>query len=267
MGNEIRVSYSWKYDYDWCPRRFKYKRVEKVEPDLPPPSYNLEGQALHRVFKGVYEAQNFTFDYAYSLLKPALVEVRKECGLDVEKEFSLSKVSVKTLENFITMVHKYNIDVPALLSEKEMVFVLTSPKSGNNYRITSVLDLAVVPKGEQSPIIVDFKTGSYIPTEYEIQENDQATIYYMATKVVLNLDVSRFVFMFPKKKKWIETRRTSVDYEKLIHALDVQVLKVKNKEFNPTYKNCQMCQYPEKCRKEDVPKLYPGIDSSWMICM
>lgn len=58
-----KVSYSWKYLYEWCPRQYRYARVDRVTPDRPKDASAIVGNAVHRVVELMYEKKSFSLDY------------------------------------------------------------------------------------------------------------------------------------------------------------------------------------------------------------
>src|SRR6185295_3323585 len=62
-----KVSYSVKYLYEWCPRQYKYIKVERRKPDYPPRLTTLVGRAVHEVVNIMYVKERFDLAFALEL--------------------------------------------------------------------------------------------------------------------------------------------------------------------------------------------------------
>jgi len=58
-----KVSYSWKNLYEWCPRQYRYAKVDRVVPDKPKTASTIIGSAIHRVVELMYKKKEFSLDY------------------------------------------------------------------------------------------------------------------------------------------------------------------------------------------------------------
>ncbi len=257
-----KVSYSWKYLYEWCPRQFRYARVERVTYDRPKHISTIVGIALHRVVELMYKKKQFTLGYLRGawpyVLDNTAVRERLTFRTPELRQKYLDKGYV-ILEKIYSMAQERGWLVEPIAVEYKFTLEVTS-KSGRKYKILGKIDLIL--KIGNEIWVIDLKTGTYKLTKKELKENDQATIYDLAVKTLLKIENPKLGFCYPTHGKILETTRTTKDHEKVIEAIERVQIAIENEKFDPTYVRCFLCSFQPRCKGEDRAK-QTGVDLGW----
>jgi len=256
------VSNSWMFDYE-CPRMFKYKRIDKADPDTPPSPNCVVGSAVHEAIHQMYVSQDFTLGFLFRIWPVVLREQMESYSVSETQYFAtFLKEGEKLLAKFHSMAKDKGLLVDPIYTEKKLQYIVKSP-AGNKYMVVCYLDLVVRPEGTDEIWIVDFKTGSTVPSQAATNSESQATFYSLGLRLVEKITESKVVFMYIRKGKWRYTARGDQEYQDLIKDIDEQQSKINNGEFEPSYSLCHICLYKDKCKMEDKAKDIPGLDPGW----
>jgi hypothetical protein len=259
-----RVSYSSKSTFEWCPRQYRYKYVDRVAPDRPQMISTIVGSACHKVINKMYLAKNFDLPFILDLWPASFSEYLKREKYQfpsAESERRWVSMGRTILSKFHVLAGEVGIlKAPIKTEWKFSVSVVAA--SGRTYDLIGIVDLIVEVGGEIW--IIDFKTGVYKLTEAELLANDQVTIYDLAVLRVLNLRASKIGFLYPRHKMVEWASRTELDHKKLIEAIDADWMKIQAKNFDPTYVKCHLCSFQDRCAAEDASKS-SGVSMGWFL--
>lgn len=256
------TSYSAKYLYEWCPRQFKYVKIDRFKPDKPKLAATVVGSALHRAIELMYLNQKFTVDYLFRVWPSVLEETcRKERFVftqKLKKEHWLN-VGYKVLKQFYGVAQVKGLLIKAVATEWKFTLVVTS-KSGRKYTIRGKVDLIIQVGNEVC--IIDYKSGKYQHTQKEVDEHDQFTIYSLAFRRLLGKTETKLGLFALRYDEILWTTRTEADYERVIEEIDQDQQKIEQKKFEPTYVKCYLCQFQARCKADDsVAKT--GVPFEW----
>ncbi len=246
-----KVSFSWKNEYEWCPRKFRYSRVDKVVPDKPKAASTIIGIAVHRVVELMYKKKKFSLDYVrgawphvfdntferenHAFSSPLNRQRWYDKGLDI-------------LEKTYRMAEARGMLVEPIAVEWWFSLEVTS-KLGRRFIIRGKIDLII--RIGNDVWVIDLKTGTWKPSAQELADHAQLTIYDMAVRKLLKLDVAKLAFWYPRDKKLMWTERTERDHEKVINEIEQAQFAIERGEFEPTYKKCYLCQFQARCKADD----------------
>lgn len=261
-GKSIVVSYSWKYLYEWCPRQFKYIKVDRFKSDKPKLAATVVGSALHRAIELMYLNEKFTVDYLFrvwpSVLEETCRKERFEFTQKLKQEHWLN-VGYKILKQFYAVAQAKGLLIKAVATEWKFVLQVTS-KSGRKYTIRGKVDL-IIQVGDEV-YVIDFKSGKYQNTQEDVDKNDQFTIYSLAFRRILGKTETKLGLFALRHEEILWTTRTEADYERVIEEIDQDQQKIEQKQFEPTYEKCFLCQYQARCKADDLV-IKTGVPFEW----
>ncbi len=257
-----KVSYSWKNLYEWCPRQFRYARVDRVTPDKAKPASTVIGIAIHRVVELMYKKKQFSLEYVRSawpyvfdntferekfvFTSPLNRQRWYDKGLDiVEQTYRMAEARGMLVEP-IAVEWWFSLEVKS--------------KLGRRFIIKGKIDLII--RIGNDVWVIDLKTGTWKPSAQELADHPQLTIYDMAVRKLLKLDGAKLAFWYPRDKKLMWTERTERDHEKVINEIEKDQFAIERGEFEPTYVRCYLCQFWKRCKAEDAVK-ETGVQQEW----
>lgn len=261
-GRSISVSHSWKHLYEWCPRQFKYIKVERFKSDRPKLAATVVGSAIHRAIELMYLKEIFTIEYLFHIWPSVLEETcRKERYVfyqEAKKQFWVT-VGYKILKQFYGVAHSKGLLVKAVATEWKFTLQVTS-KSGRKYTIRGKVDL-IIQVGDEI-YVIDFKSGKYRNTQDEVDKHDQFTLYSLAFRRILGKTETKLGLFALRHEEILWTTRTEEDYERVIEEIDEDQQKIEQKEFDPTYQKCWLCQFKARCDADDLVTK-TGVPFEW----
>lgn len=257
-----KVSFSWKNQYEWCPRQFKYQRVDRVAPDKPKNASTIVGIAVHRVIELMYKKKQFRLDYVLGAWSHVFENTFERenytftSSINRQRWYNTGK---EILEKTYKMAEARGMLVEPIAVEWKFSLEVKS-KLGRKFIINGKIDLII--KIGNDVWVIDLKTGKWVPSESELLDHAQLTIYDLAAKLLLKLDSPKLAFWYPRYNKLMPTERTERDHEKVINEIEQDQFAIERKEFEPTYDKCHMCSYQKRCKAEDsVAKT--GVPLQW----
>lgn len=238
--------------YQNCPRRYRYRYVDKIER----PSRSVEaflGTCVHRAFEKLYE------DLCHGK-KPALEETLTvfneawddDWSHDVEIRDSRyraedwKKLGQDCVRNYYQAHEPFNREKTVAV-EKRIGFPLTV--AGQQYRIEGYIDrLALGPDGVFE--IHDYKTARSLPSQADVDGDWQLAIYDIAVRHNWpDAKSVRLIWHFVRHGKDLTSSRSAEDLEKLKSELSGLIERIKSDHaFEPKPSPlCDWCEYRDLC--------------------
>lgn len=259
LSEPIRVSYSLKYLYDWCPRQFKYARVEKVKPDTSKPGVTVVGIAIHKVLELMYKSEQFSLGFMLEQWPLVFDKTAAREGLSEKLRQKWIDKGEGILVRIFSMARDRGLLVKPIASEWVFKFPVTL-KSGQEIFITGKVDL-IIRVGDDVWVL-DLKTGGYKIPKKELDETDQLTIYWMAVRKILKIEDSKLGLWYPVRNAILWTTRNEQHQDKLIDSIEKTLNEIEEKKFEPTYQRCYLCQFTNRCQAEDM-QAKTGVNLEW----
>ena len=263
-GKAKSVSHSWKYLYEWCPRQFKYAKIDRFKADRPKVAATIAGTAIHRAIELMYLKETFTLEYLFHIWPSVLEETcrreKYEFYQPAKKQFWITS-GYRVLKQFHEVAQKKGLLVKAVVTEWRFTLPVTS-KSGRKYIIRGMVDL-IIQVGDEI-YIIDFKSGKYQNTQKEVDELDQFTIYSLAFRRILGKTETKLGLFALRHEEILWTTRSEAQHEQVIEGFDQTQQKIEQKKFDPTYDKCFLCQYQPRCKAEDL-SIRTGVPLEWFL--
>lgn len=245
-------SHSRLQTFEDCPQKYKFKYIDKIEKPEEESIEAFVGSRVHDVLEKLYkDLQRCKLDSLDDLLayygevwkkewEPAIKIVNK--NLTAENYFDYG---AKCLRNYYERYKTFD-QSQTLETEARIVFPLDDR---GDYKIQGYIDrVARQPDGTWE--IHDYKTGSHLPAQAELDSDRQLALYQIglrtrwpeATRVEL-------VWHYVGFDTTLRSRRTAEDL-KAVAAETIGVIKQieQEKEFAPRQsKLCDWCEYRAAC--------------------
>jgi RecB family exonuclease len=239
--------------YLTCPRQFRYKYVEEIPGDLT--GALAFGQVIHQVLRNIGQwslshgepLNESVALYEFSRLWEEIVYRESPRFKDDEEMVSYSALAKLILIGFIE-AHREK-PLPILL-EYPFEIPLKDEGSGREYLIRGIIDR--VDQVEDGLVIVDYKTGKRKPSQKQLSEDVQLTIYALAAQRLFKQQVKQVVYYHLRDQT---TFPVLLEEERLqtllLETLPQVACGIEERRFAPCSGYwCRFCDYRELCREE-----------------
>jgi len=246
---KLKLSFSSWELYHECGYKYYLKYIKWITPRVPIRYHFVTGNAFHDLVDNMYTVCSFVnSSYAISYLKR---NWKKFFNYHLQKEgctFSDTTGWEKQLGYGYGMVNKFckwakdnHYFVKPLCSEWKFCIPY------KNFLIPGKTD--VLFEREHCVEIIDFKTGRKMPSQQDVDESKQLTLYDWAVRLEKKIKKpTRVGLMFPRKGIAIHSTRTSEDHKDMLGELEKLHTNVSLSRFPPNTNSCYRCEYQDTCK-------------------
>lgn len=251
-----KVSYSAKSTFDWCPRQYRYIYIDKVIPDKPVYQSTVVGSGIHALVHHMYKEENFTLLFLREHWSQHLISAIQQYKFPTTPKVvaAMWKLGRKIIDKFYYMADREGILVPPIKTEWRFKLLF------DDLALSGVVDLIVQVHGQV--YILDLKTGLTGLSDEAVNQNEQLTFYALAALKLLGIDTVKVGFFYPQLGTIKYSTRSRNDYDKLITDTRTMLKKIAERQFVPTYTNCNWCRFSTRCAAEDTA-VKTNLDISW----
>jgi diguanylate cyclase (GGDEF)-like protein len=239
MQKKLTLSYSKINMYLTCPRRYKFSYVDglsaKFKRDMP---YLSMGESVHSTLHKFFNlpVEKRSFEQLQHLLKRCWL---RKGYKDLTEERDYGHKALDILENFY---NNFDSKIKPVLLEKFFSIEDT------NFRLCGKIDRVDKLDNDEYEVI-DYKTGNYVPSEEEVQNDLQMKIYGLGVKNLVKTYPQKcsFIFLLHNEKISIELNEEILQETKNI--INDTALKIANDEIFEPKKNqfCHSCDFAQIC--------------------
>lgn len=228
-----------------CPYKYRYQYVLKLKV-LPSWQINF-GTSVHNALKAYYDQLRTNNDdiphstfHIQNLIDSCWIPGGYESKAHEEQK---KQEALRAIEWFVKSDR--GVSIPDLT---EVNFAFQLPTKD---KITGRID-RIDRNSDGSLTIVDYKTGSYVPTKKEVLANVQLAVYALALEEKKE-KIKDLGLVFPMVQKEIFLTREELDLEAFKQKISDSVQEVKEVEVSndyqakPTKLNCDWCDYNKIC--------------------
>jgi len=247
----MRISYSSLENFKQCPLKYKFANIDNIKE--PKSKEAVFGTYIHKVLKWFYQ-KDPNFPTLDALLKyyrdywPQKTEGFE--WKDPEEEKSYFKEGLRILEEFFKKNIPHKTAILDLETRFEVLIDESPNKQNGKHILTGVIDrVDKLPDGTIE--IVDYKTGKRIPSQNDVDKNDQLSLYAIGLKSrwprikMENLCLSLYFLKFNEK---IKTQRTEKDLKESQNKMIDLIHQIEKSEFEPRSSVlCGWCGYHNIC--------------------
>ena len=244
------LSYSQIDTFKTCQLQYKYRYLLRLP--TPPSASMVIGNTIHRTLKQFYQKQ------ATEKEKLSLKTMLKFAQLNwIPEGFTSKKQAEKSKEQVFKMLKKFYRE--AFEFEKiGRVIALEQPfslKITPGLTVGGVIDRIDNLEGDKIEII-DYKTGSRIPSQKEVDQDDQLSIYALAISSLKDLLFSRSVDKIILSLYFLDEgiKISSLRTQKQLEATKEKILKIgeemEKTDFPPKPGRpfpCDFCEFKILC--------------------
>jgi putative RecB family exonuclease len=243
-------SHSRLSSFEQCPLKFKFRYLDKIEPDFKQSIEGFLGNKVHDTLEWVYnhsEKESIELDqiikyYAENWSKdfnPSIKIIKQ----DFTAEFYFNK-GIKFLIDYF-MTHKPFKD-NTIATEKKIFINLD--KEGT-YKLIGYIDRLVHNKDKNTLEVHDYKTSNSIKSQEELDKDRQLALYSIAIREEYNPVDVHLVWHFLNFNKAVTSKRTIEQLEQLKQEIVSLIKKIESTTEFPSSLGilCNWCEFQSKC--------------------
>ncbi len=240
------LSYSQIQTFETCPLHYKLRYIMKIP--TPQTSAQAFGTSVHACLRDFYQRKTAGEKVAISDIQTILERVWTPEGYQSrEHEKRAFAKAVTIIEEHVT--GEFSTNPKPIALELPFEFFINKLRIGG--RIDRIDEL---PNGAIE--IIDYKTGTNIPTEKELAKNLQLTTYALAAVTMKdnnfqrNSDEILLSLYYLEKGKKLTTTRTPEQLEEAKQELLLAAETIEQSDFSCSGSIfCQNCEYKMLCKK------------------
>ncbi len=244
------LSYSQMDAFDICPLQYKFKYLIRL-PSPPSPAQTM-GSVVHQTLKEFYQWQ-MTAEEKFNQKK--MIEILNEnwSSNGFKNKIQEKEGKSEAKEMLLNYFKKELADQPLPnVAALEQPFSL---KIAPTLKIGGVVDRAdILENGEVE--IIDYKTGSRIPKQKDVDHNDQLTLYALAVSIAESfswqrpIDKIKLSLYFLREGVKLSSRRTKEDIDEFRGKVISTADEIEKSDF-PAEPGipfpCNWCEYKLLC--------------------
>lgn len=252
--------------FEKCPLRFKYKYLDKLQPEIETTIEAHLGTAVHNTLQWIYETVQQSKDWS-----PKIDELIQKYTEEWQKEFSHEKI--KVVKQGMTARDYFNKGIQFLIDyyTKHTPFkdgtiecekgVLIELDENGLYKIQGFIDRLVYNLETGEYEVHDYKTANTLPTQEEMDKDRQLALYAIAVKNQYgNEKEVKLIWHYLAHNKIIKSKRTNEELEQLKKETIEKIKKIKSTTNFPANKSilCDWCEFQNTCTKRELDE-FPTI--------
>ncbi len=244
------LSYSQMDSFGICPLQYKYKYLLRL-PSPPSPAQTI-GSVIHQTLKEFYQRQ-MTAKKKFDQNKMASILMENWSSNGFDNKTQEKEAKEEALEMLTNYYQQELTDEPLPnVAALEKPFSL---KISQQLKIGGIIDRAdILDNGEVE--IIDYKTGSRIPNQKAVDNNDQLTLYALAVSLAENfpwhrpIDKIKLSLYFLREGVKLSSRRTKEEAEEIKQKIIDTAKEIEQSNFPPDPGipfPCNWCEYKLLC--------------------
>lgn len=246
-----RFSHSKISAFEQCPKKYKFKYIDKIKPKIEKSIEAHLGGCVHYALEWLYvkviEGKVPSLDEIIVVYSENWGEKFKEDYVIVDKRFTAKDYFNKGVEfivNYYLQHQPFNDGTIEL--EKEIIVRIGE----EGYELRGFIDRLSynVEKGEYE--VHDYKTAGYLPSKEKIDNDRQLALYSIAIKELFGHDKEvRLIWHFLAHSKKIEIKKTKEQLEALKKEIVEAIKRIHAEKEFPTQvsKLCDWCEFKDIC--------------------
>ncbi|MDD5191787.1 MAG: PD-(D/E)XK nuclease family protein [Candidatus Nanoarchaeia archaeon] len=248
----VIYSYSRLSTFEQCPLKFRFRYIDKLEPDIKETIEGFLGHKVHETLQWIYEE---VAKGTILKLDEVLENYVNGWNRDFNREIKIVKEELEA-EHYFNQGVKFLIDYfikhspfkdNTIATEKKVIINLD--KEGK-YQLQGYIDRLVHNKEDNIFEIHDYKTGGFLKTQEELDKDKQLALYSIAIRELFeNVNDVHLIWHFLAFNEKMVSKRTEDQLEELKKEIMRLIDKIEStKEFNPNPGVlCRWCEFRSYC--------------------
>jgi len=236
--------------FEECPRKFKFRYLDKIIPPIEKSIESHLGKVVHETLEWLYrevkKGRVPDLDEVIIHYRKIWEESWDDAIKNVKKKFTKEEYynqGIKFLLNYYMKHHPFDdntIDV-----EKKIVIELDEK---GKYKIQGFIDRLVYNLKTEEYEIHDYKTSFRLPQLEDVENDRQLALYSIAIKEKFGKEV-KLVWHYLAFNRTLKSKRTNVQLENLKREIRELIDRIEAEEKFPTRVSrlCDWCEYKEIC--------------------
>lgn len=236
----MRISYSSLSTYQTCPLKYKFQNIDRIKE--PKSKEAVFGTVLHAVMH---------FIHTPGILSPTLEQALDYFSKNWNSDVFESEIEERSaFSQGVEIIRKYyqqnNISEANIVAlEKRFQIDL------EGHTISGIIDR--IDKTEDGYEVIDYKTAKKMPSQEEVGNNLQLSIYLQAflnfyPKEIKNLDKINVSLYFLKHGVKLDSIRTKKQLNDIGHIFLEVINQIEEEKFDPQVSPlCGWCGYQDRC--------------------
>jgi putative RecB family exonuclease len=269
VSKMVIYSHSRLSTFEQCPLKFKFKYIDKLKPEIEQTIEGFLGNKVHEVLEIIYEeiakGRTFQLDEVIQIylekwnkdISPEIKIIKKENDI----EYYLNQ-GTNFLINYFVKHFPFKDNTIAIEKRIEVNLDLEG-----KYKLQGYIDRLVHHKETNIFEIHDYKTGSFLKSQEELDKDRQLALYSIGVKEMFNqAEDVHLIWHFLAFNKKMTSTRTQSQLEQLKQETINLIKKIEStKQFK---KNkgvlCNWCEFQNHCNShcnESISK-----EADWSLC-
>ena len=251
--------------FEQCPKKFKYKYLDKLKPEIENTIESHLGNSVHKTLEWIYnntKETNKELSQRDDPKGPKIDDIIVKYIEEWQKEFSENILIVKkqlTAKDYFNKGIRFLIDYYSkhfpfkdgtIECEKRILIEL----GDEEYQIQGFIDRLVYNLETGEYEIHDYKTGNTLPKQEHLNKERQLALYSLAIKEIYGKDKEiLLVWHFLAHNKIMKSKRTNSQLENLKKETIELIKKLESTKEFPRNKSmlCNWCEYKNICFGEE----------------
>jgi intein/homing endonuclease/RecB family exonuclease len=262
----VIYSHSRLATFEQCPIKFKFKYIDRIKPEIEQTIEGFLGNKVHEVLEVIYnetaKGKNFQLD---EVIQIYLEKWNKDFNSNIKiikKENNTEYYLNQGLNFLINYFVKYSpFKDNTIAIEKRITVNLEG-----EYKLQGYIDRLVHNKETNIFEIHDYKTGSFLKTQEELDKDRQLALYSLGIKEMFNpVNEVHLIWHFLAFNKKMVSTRTQSQLNQLKQETIELIKKIEStKQFQ---KNkgilCNWCEFQNHCNSHPDNSCDNSLDNSY----
>ena len=252
----VIYSHSRLSTFEQCPLKFKFRYIDKLKPDIQQSIEGFLGNKVHDVLEWIYNesAKGRTFELD-EIIEFYIKNWHNDLNSDikiVKEEYDSEYYFNQGIKFLIDYFLKYSPFKDNTIACEKRIFI--NLDSEGKYRMQGFIDRLVHNKETNIFEIHDYKTGSFLKSQEELDKDRQLALYSIGIRNLFD-DVSdvHLVWHFLAHNTKMTSQRTLEQLENLKQEIIQLINKIESAtEFPPGPSIlCKWCDFRSYCSHKD----------------
>lgn len=237
--------------FEQCPLKFKYKYIDKIEPEVEKTIEALLGEVVHLTLEWIYnkvkdEKITPTLEQVIDFYSENWQKLYNEKISIVKKEFEAKDYFEKGVNFLLSYYYKHQPFVDGTIACEKKVFIDLDEET----KIQGIIDRLVFNSETDEYEIHDYKTANSMPPREKFENDRQLALYSIAIKEMFgNEKKVCLIWHYLAHNQKICVRKTSEQLEQLKKDTLESIKKIESTKTFPHQKTilCNWCEYKSMC--------------------